>query len=137
MSRSDYCNDGDNWGLIRWRGAVNSAIKGRRGQQFLRDLRDAMDSMQEKELIADELEFQGQFCALGAVGHARGIDLRKIDPDDSWHVSKVFGIANALAREIVYMNDEGVYFEETPEQRFARMRTWADEQIETDVCGIE
>jgi hypothetical protein len=38
MSRSGYSDDCDGWALIRWRGAVNSAIKGRRGQQALREI---------------------------------------------------------------------------------------------------
>lgn len=42
MSRSGYTDDcDDQWALIRWRGAVNSAIKGKRGQQALRGRLDA------------------------------------------------------------------------------------------------
>ncbi|ENQ7660184.1 hypothetical protein ACEQOL_006537 [Pseudomonas aeruginosa] len=41
MSRSGYCDDLDNWSLICWRGAVSSAIKGKRGQAFLIELREA------------------------------------------------------------------------------------------------
>jgi hypothetical protein len=37
MSRSGYSDDLENWSLIRWRGAVASAIRGRRGQAFLRE----------------------------------------------------------------------------------------------------
>jgi hypothetical protein len=46
MSRSGYdesCDD--NWGLICWRGAVASALRGRRGQAFLRELVDALDAV--------------------------------------------------------------------------------------------
>ena len=60
-----------------------------------------------KELIAHELEHNGEFCTLGVVGHARGVDISKIDPGDRDAVAKVFGIAPALAAEIVFMNDEG------------------------------
>lgn len=35
MSRSGYSDDCYGWELICWRGAVNSAIKGKRGQSFL------------------------------------------------------------------------------------------------------
>ena len=38
MSRSGYSDDLDNWDLIRWRGQVSSAIRGKRGQGFLREL---------------------------------------------------------------------------------------------------
>jgi hypothetical protein len=38
MSRPGYCDDTDNWQFIRWRGAVKRAIRGKRGQEFLREL---------------------------------------------------------------------------------------------------
>lgn len=44
MSRSGYNDDCDGWALIRWRGAVNSAINGKRGQAFLRELVAALDA---------------------------------------------------------------------------------------------
>lgn len=107
MSRSGYSDDCEgNWGLICWRGAVNSSIKGKRGQAFLKELAEAMDAMPEKRLIADELQADGGFCTIGVLGHARGLDMERIDPHDSDQVSKFFGIAPAMAREIVYENDE-------------------------------
>lgn len=46
MSRHGYsCDIDDNWALIRWRGAVNSALKGARGQQLLRDIIAALDAL--------------------------------------------------------------------------------------------
>ena len=130
MSRSNYSEDGDNWACIRWSGAVKSAMRGQRGQSFLKELLAAMDAMENKELIADELEFNGQFCALGVVGNKRGIDMSEIDPEDEREVSKAFGIARAMAHEIAYMNDEGVWWcEESPRHRWARMREWVEEQI--------
>lgn len=58
MSRSGY-NDYsiDNWDLIRWRGQVASAIKGKRGQAFLRELIEALVAHQlvrEIEYMNDE-----------------------------------------------------------------------------------
>lgn len=110
MSRSGYTDDcDDQWGLIRWRGAVNSAINGKRGQQLLRELAEAMDAMPVKELVANEFHADGQFCALGVVGAARGIDLSKFDPDDfdvRVDVAKALGIAEALAAEVMYLNDD-------------------------------
>lgn len=130
MSRSNYTEDGDNnWSLIRWRGAVTSAIKGSRGQDCLRDLITALDAMPEKELIANELQENGRTCALGALGLVRGLDLEAVDPEDSDEVAKLFGIAPALAREIVYKNDEGAWSPETAEDRWRRMRAWAVSQL--------
>lgn len=128
MSRSGYSEDCDDWwSHIRWRGAVVSAFRGRRGQAFLRELRDALDALESKRLIANELQQEAEVCALGAVGQKRGIDMAVIDPEDSESVADAFGIAPAMAREIVYMNDE--WLRETPEQRYARMRQWIVSEI--------
>lgn len=121
MSRSGYTDDcDDGWELIRWRGAVQSAIKGARGQAFLRELAAAMDAMPEKVLVEGELQSDGAFCALGLVGRARGVDLLTIDTENWDQLSQVFGIAESMAREIMYENDEGVAVEE-----------WVD----VEICG--
>lgn len=129
MSRSEYTDDLDSWALIRWRGAVKSAIRGARGQQFFKELLAALDAMPNKALIADELESDGNFCALGVLGNARNLDMSRIDPDDSELVAMEFNIAEALAREVVYMNDDGWWPKEEPSQRWERMRQWVCEQI--------
>lgn len=144
MSRSGYTDDcdGDNWQHICWRGMVASATRGRRGQAFFKDMLAALDAMPVKRLVANELESPdivpcshwGMFetrsvCAIGAVGQARGIDMKKIDPEDYGRVSSVFNIAEPLAQEIVYINDEWGGYRETPEDRFIRMRKWVAAQI--------
>lgn len=106
MSRSGYTDDCEGTELAMWRGAVASAIRGKRGQALLRETLTALDAMPIKELIAHELVQEGEFCTLGVVGHARGIDMTTIDPEDRDAVAQVFGIAPALAAEIVYLNDE-------------------------------
>lgn len=130
MSRSGYVDDGDidQWALIRWRGAVKSAIRGKNGQAFLREMRDALDKMVFHQLIAEELEKDGAVCALGALGSARGIDMSEIDPYDYETVSARFRIPETLAREIVYMNDDE-FWRDTPRKRWERMRAWIDGQI--------
>lgn len=131
MSRSGYNEDcDDNWALICWRGAVTSAIKGRRGQEFLREMAAALDAMSEKRLIANDLiQPGGGVCAIGAVGAARGIDMDKLDPEDRETVASTFGIAPALAAEIVFMNDECGWRAETPEGRWSRMRSWVSAHL--------
>jgi hypothetical protein len=156
MSRSGYSDDCDGWALIRWRGAVNSAIGGKRGQAFLRELAAALDAMPDKRLIADELETaDGEFCTIGVLGAARGIDMSKLDPDDREAVAEAFNIAPALAAEIVFENDEGLYpwdwvdvevcgplrpwdqriksvrvpIQRAEEQRWHRMRQWVENHI--------
>lgn len=133
MSRSGYSDDIDNWDwdLIRWRGAVKSAMRGKRGQAFLREMLAALDALPEKKLVAMELEAEGQVCAIGSVGRARGIDMSKIDPEDYSKVAAVFEINEKLAREIVWMNDEGVWCS-TPEERFEKMRSWIEKNIRAE-----
>lgn len=123
MSRSGYSDDCDCWDLICWRGAVKSAIKGQRGQAFLREMAEALDALPVKRLIKNELESGGEVCAIGAVGRARGINMKDVDPEDRERVAGLFGIAPALAAEVVSMNDDG-WYEDTPEKRYERMRQW-------------
>ena len=129
MSRSGYYDDCGGWDLIRWRGAVNSALKGKRGQAFLAELRDALDAMPDKRLIADSLQAEGEFCTIGVLGAKRGVDMAALDPDDREAVGEAFGISPAMASEIVFMNDEGSWQTETPEQRWVRMRDWVESNI--------
>ena len=156
MSRSGYSDDCDGWALIRWRGAVKSAIRGKRGQAVLREIAQALDALPEKVLAAESLVTSyGDFCTLGALGRARGLDLSQIDPDDRDCVASAFGIPEALAAEIMFLNDEcedeREYFNfdvEGPmrqweshrklrwrtrngvaEARWAYMRRWVHEQI--------
>ena len=146
MSRSGYSYDIENWDLIRWRGAVESAIRGRRGQAFLREMVAALDAMPDKRLGRGALvDDAGCPCAMGSVALARGLDIppppRQYDPDD-WGDSEgadqaaaLLGIAGALAKEIAFLNDEdGTWrkHNETPEQRWAGMRKWAQSQIRAD-----
>jgi hypothetical protein len=66
-----------------------------------------MDAMPVKELIANELQSKdGNYCTLGVVGAKRGIDLSSLDPEASEQVAQAFDIAEPLAQEIVYLNDE-------------------------------
>lgn len=129
MSRSGYSDDCGGWDLICWRGAVKSALKGKRGQAFLLELRDALDAMPAKRLIADSLVAEGEFCTIGVVGAKRGVDMAALDPDDREAVGEAFGISPAMASEIVFMNDEGSWQAETPEQRWVRMRKWVESNI--------
>ena len=132
MSRSGYVDDiEDNWQLIMWRGQVASAIRGRRGQAFLRELIVALDALPKKELIANELRHGDEVCALGSVGVRRDIDLEVLDPEDRVALAKTFGVAAPLIQEIEWVNDEmGLYlYPDTPEKRWQRVRQWAVENI--------
>lgn len=131
MSRSGYVDDLDPWPLIKWRGQVTSALRGRRGQRLLRDLIAALDALPEKRLIEGAFEQDGEFCALGAAGRLRGIDLSDLYPDeeDAERVAERFDVAHQLVREVTFVNDEDGPPRETPERRFQRVRSWAVKQL--------
>lgn len=128
MSRSGYSDDYDRRDVAMWRGQVASAIRGKRGQAFLRELIAALDAMPDKKLITNELKMGAQVCALGAVGVRRGISMDDLDPGDHSTLAGVFGIAHQLVQEIEWENDEARY-DKTPEDRWKRMRDWAERQL--------
>ena len=136
MSRSGYTDDIDDlWGWIRYRGAVNSSITGKRGQDFLKELRSGLDEMEVKELISGELETHGAVCALGVVGKNRWMNLDSFDKDSSEQVSKAFNIAKALAAEVARVNDIAEYSYRSNEsngQRWVRVRNWVESNIKKD-----
>jgi hypothetical protein len=140
MSRSGYSDDYDRDQAAMWRGQVASAIRGKRGQVFLRDLLAALEALPDKRLIAGHMEKDGCVCATGALGKARGLDMTRInglieaedDYDDGvvgYAVAETFDIASQLAREVLYMNDEGGYVAETDEHRYERMVKWVKSKI--------
>lgn len=123
MSRSNYSDECEYLGL--YRASVDRAIAGRRGQSALRETLEALDAMPVKELVAESLVTSaGEFCTLGALGHKRGLDMSNLDPNEPHDVAKAFRIAQSLASEIVYENDEVGPSDETPGQRWTRMRAW-------------
>ena len=130
MSRSGYTDDLDPLALGRYRAQVASAIRGKRGQAFLRELADAMDAMPEKVLIANELiDAEGDCCAIGVVCKARGLDVSGIDYEEPDDVGNLVGIARQLAAEIEFENDEGSWAIESPARRWRRMREWVESQL--------
>ena len=160
MSRSgytDYDGDEDALAMGRWYGRMRSAMRGKRGQQFLRDLIAALDVMPVKRLIAGELrDSDGEVCAIGSVGVRRGVDMSSLcyseggTPDDGWYsdwecdavenaelIASWMDIAPCLALEVMDVNDDHGPRDETPEQRWARVRRWVAKQIRVtpEECG--
>ncbi len=139
MSRAGYSDDcDDNWAMIRWAGQVSSAIRGKRGQAFFRELAAAMDAMPEKVLITEELKEGGCYCTLGALAAHKGLDIDQLDTHNWGQLADTFNIASALAREVMYWNDEhdgrydaatGNWRRETPAERWTRMREWVAKKI--------
>lgn len=133
MSRSGYSDEWHGWASIRYRGAVASAIRGRRGQTMLIELAAALDAMPVKRLIESEfVRPDGCMCALGVLGTARGLDMSRLDPEDSDEVAKFFGISTALANEVMFENDYETYYvaaEKADERRWRMVREWVGESI--------
>jgi hypothetical protein len=137
MPRSGYDDDCDGRELALWRGAVASTIRGKRGQEFLRELLAALDAIPEKRLIANALERDGEVCALGALGRKRGLamdnyDEEMCDPETDEYrraLAHLFGTAPALVAEITYMNDQWPSSLSTPETRYQMVREWVASQI--------
>ena len=134
MSRSGYSYDW-NRDVHLWRGAVKRALTGKRGQQALLDLIKALDSLPEKKLIGDSFQTGCGVCALGALAQYRGRDVsdlghREESNYDGFHEREVvagrLNIAEAMAGEVIFENDEGYLGPpETEAQRWGRMRRWA------------
>lgn len=126
MSRSGYTDDNDDpLAHGRWRQAVKRALQGRRGQALLRELITTLDAMEDKRLYSGSFATaDGEFCTLGVLGKARGTrtdDLGDEDYCDPAQVGHRFGIAPAMAAEIMYLNDE--YFTDE----------WA--WVTVEICG--
>lgn len=128
MSRSGYSDDCEHIEL--YRATVERAIRGKRGQAFLKELLAALDAMPEKELIASELiNEHGKVCTIGAVCKARALDVSTINESDPSDVADAVGIARSMAAEIAFMNDEWRRTDELPSDRWKRMREWVAKQI--------
>jgi hypothetical protein len=109
MSRSGlYEDDGeDHLAHGRWRGAVASAIRGKHGQAFLRELADALDAMPNKWLVAGELQSEdGCNCTLGVIAGKRGLDVTSMDIDDYDFIADSLGVNAKIAQEVMWENDE-------------------------------
>jgi hypothetical protein len=125
VSRSGYSDDC--WGaeLNLWRGSV------------ARELAAALDAMPDKRLIHGEvIREDGCACAFGAVALARGmvrddfpIDLDEYCADD---LAGAFGVARAMAAEIMWINDGDEFGSQNngdDELRWKRVRAWVERQI--------
>lgn len=142
MSRSGYGYNYDDADLILYRAKVERAMSSKRGQKFLKKLLAEMDAMKVKELVSGELEADGRCCAIGLMTRKRRIDVMWSDEgdcDNARYVARKLNIAECLAREVVFENDEKdidfcisyttTSFVEAPAERWERMRRWVSSCI--------
>lgn len=138
MSRSGYADDCDD--IVLYRRAVGNALAGKRGRAFLQEMAEVLDAMPVKELSRGELrsgKYLDQVCALGAVVNARCVHPDG-DPNDRHDIGRTLGIAPCMAAEIMHENDDDMHMgdpNETPSQRWQRMRRWVDHMLEDPRSG--
>jgi hypothetical protein len=141
MSRNYYSEDYEENAMhFLWPAIIARSINGKRGQKFLNALATAMDEMPEKRLIAGRLITpEGECCTMGVICKARNIDVSDIHYNDPEEAAKLLNISPTMAFEIVFQNDD--YFDynphigktqETPDERWIRMRAWVDSKIRKD-----
>jgi hypothetical protein len=93
---------------------------------MLKELVEALDAMEDKRLYPGSFATaDGEFCALGVLGTKRGTKMddlldeyKDCDPEK---VAHRFGIARAMAAEIMYLNDEHMFY------------CW--EWVDVEICG--
>lgn len=129
MSRSNYTDDLDSDILNLYRGTVKRALNGKRGRAFLQELAAAMDAMEEKILIHGDLINENGCCAIGVVCKARNVNTAGVDVEDASAVGNLVNISKSMAAEIEYINDEDGPYNETPSERWVRVRKWVAKQL--------
>lgn len=151
MSRHGYSDDFDDYlSYGRYRGQITSALRGRRGQRFLRELINVLDAMPVKRLFAIDYDQDGLYqkvddehrndldlcrpCALGAIANARGWEDR-MDLNASEHhvIASRLDIHENLVAEVQFKNDEGWHGIMSEESRWQFMRDWAVSNLKTDL----
>src|SRR5690349_19793655 len=120
-----------------WRGRVNSALRGKRGQRALREIREALLALPAKRLIAgalvDSTTDGYEFCAVGAWAFHKRVkggqsaeealeDLARAgemdgEPYDTCYEAQRQGVAWSMAWELAQQNDSTLHAK-TPEERY-------------------
>ncbi len=116
-----------------WQANCERSLRGKHGQEELRELREALLALPEKRLIHESLEDEeGGVCAIGAYGKRKGVDLSKFDVDsDTDEVGIAGGMPRLVAWKVVEMNDMQFSSEFTPEQRYEKMLAWIESKLVT------
>lgn len=129
--RINYTDEEDYPGQFDlWQANCERSLRGKQGQEELRELRNALLALREKRLLLGTLEDEeGGVCAVGAYGKHKGIDLSKFDVDsDTDDVGIAGGMPPLVAWKVVEMND--LQFDHvTPEQRYEKMLAWVESKL--------
>ena len=130
--RINYSDEEDWPGQFElWQGNCERSLRGRQGQQELKELKAALLALPDKSLLYKTLyDEEGGVCAVGAYGRHKGLDLTKFDVDsETDEVGIEAGMPKLVAWKVVEMND--ILFDRTftPEQRYEGMLAWVESKI--------
>ena len=138
-----------------WQQAVQNAIRGKRGQKVLRELREALLALPHKRLIRGYLVHEGEVCVVGALVRSR-LESGPVPIPDyycaktsvsslaemeealwQWldldtmtlEIGEKLGLTQALVCALAVENDEEGPAKETPEQRYERILRWVERNL--------
>lgn len=134
MSRINYSEEEDYPGQFDlWQANCDRSLKGKSGQEELLVLRDALLAMPDKRLIHGSLVAEdGEVCAIGAYAKHKGLDLQKFDPEDETDAVGIeAGMPKLVAWKVVEMNDIELDSRISPENRYAKMLQWVENELMT------
>ena len=113
---------------------ITSTIKKHVDVETFKDYRKMIDSAGLAGVFVatpSSTHFEAASYALERGLQARGMDVSSVDPEQPEVVARTFDIANALACEIAFQNDEATWqTNETPAQRWERVRAWVARQVQ-------
>lgn len=151
MSRFDVDNYDDEptvpWAF--WEQAIRRSLHGKRALKSLTELHSALMDLPRKRLISGALAHDGagvNVCAIGALllrhDTAKGKRVEEAirylaewnedegyGPWDCAYEARRAGITPCLAYKVQKINDE-TFIRATPEERYAGVLSWVEEQIE-------
>jgi hypothetical protein len=148
----DYDDEDFNNQAALYQANTDRALRGKRGQVFLREMEEALLMLPKKELINGAVCREGQVCAIGALALKRKRDagdsisaalywLEKEAPDE-WseadstaaYASEHLDVLERLAYRMAWINDRYEPEEETSEKRYERVLKWVREHRKAPVA---
>jgi len=140
MSRINYSDEEIYPGQFDlWQANCARSLRGKKGQEELRALRDALLALPDKRLIHGLLvDEEGEMCAMGAYAQYKGLDLQTFDPEDETDAVGIeAGMPALVAWKVVEMNDMELHSRFTPEERYAMMLQWVERQLAQSANGTK
>lgn len=150
MSRFDegYDEDFQNQAAL-YQANTRRALKGRKGQAFLKEMEEALVALPMKKLIEGRICEAGQVCAMGAFALKRrrdaGADIKAAldwleaeDPGEgdatetALFSKKHFGVMECLSFEMAWVNDDDNGVKQADEDRYERVLKWVRSRIKKE-----